>query len=565
MFLAGVLTGTSMPGAGGVTVCAKGAMTGGAAATQAQGNFGVNLKRCGYLGIVFQGASDQWTYLLIDEQGNARLEDATHLVGKDTWETVEALCAELDKSETELSVFAIGPAGENLVRFAGVVSDKGHCAMHNGVGAVMGSKKLKAVAVMRGKQRVAMSDRAKAKQIYDDFMEPVKANKTGIHYYGTLAGIQRNYESANLPVKNYTTNVWDIPEEQYAKFTGPYFHEHFEPRRVKVCWGCPNAHCQMMTITEGPYAGMEVEEPEYEQVSAFSANLGINEVGSVMMLGNLIDRLGMDTNEAGWVCGFVMECFDRGILTPEKTDGLEVRWGDVEATVELLHKIARREGIGDVLAQGVRLAARKIGAGAEEIGIYTLKGATPRGHDHRARWHEMFDHCVSESGALENSMISRIDFTLFGLPEKIHPYDPDMIAKAEAKMKGAMQLEDSAVTCRFNTNMNVDLLSQAISAVTGWDFTFDEGMQVGRRAVNTMRAFNIRQGLTADLDRPSPRYGSTPQDGLAQGQSIAPHFARMVQIYYERMGWDKNGKPLPETLQALGLTDVVSELWESEE
>jgi len=239
-------------------------------------------------------------------------------------------------------------------------------------------------------------------------------------------------------------------------------------------------------------------------------------------------------------------------------------WGNVEAARELLHKIAVREGIGDVLAEGVRRAVEKLGRGTEEIGIYTLKGGTPRGHDHRARWAEMLDTVLSESASHETSMLGSIDFEQFGLPSRLHPFDPDMMADFEVKLRGGMQLEDSAVTCRFNTGVNVSLLSEAIAAVTGWDFDREEGMEVGRRAVNVMRAFNIRNGLTADLERPSPRYGSTPKDGPAEDQNIAPHFEKMVQAYYEGMGWDAAGKPLPETLRALGLDKIASDLSESE-
>lgn len=564
MFLGGVLSGTLIPGSGGVTVCAKGPMTGGAAGTQAQGDFAAFLRRCGFLGVILSGASARWTYLLIDEDGEVQLRDAVHLVGKDTWDIVDALVADLGKKEREISVFSIGPAGENLVRWAGVVGNKGHAAMHNGIGAVMGSKRLKAVVVASGNTRVPVQDTRKLREISKRFMEPVKANKRGIHYYGTLNGVHNNYRAGNLPVKNYTTNVWDISEEQFETFSGPYLIEHFEPRRVRPCWACPNHHCMRMTITEGPYAGLVIEEPEYEQLSAFSANLGIDEVGSAAMLGNTVDRLGLDTNEAGWISGLVMECFDRGILTDEDTDGLHVTWGNAEAVRALLYRIARREGIGDVLAEGVRRAVEKIGRGAEEIGVYTLKGGTPRGHDHRARWSEMFDTVVSETGAHETSMFSGMNFEQFGLPAKLHPFDPDMIAEFEGQMRGGMQLEDSAVTCRFNTCVEVHLLTQAVSAVTGWDFGFDEGMAVGRRAIHTMRAFNIRSGLTSDMERPSTRYGSTPVDGPAEGQSIQPHFERMLRAYYERMGWDETGTPLPETLRAFGLEEVAEDLWGSE-
>ena len=559
MILAGPLSGTRIAGSGGVTVCALGAMTGGAASTQAQGSFGAFLKLAGLMGLVFQGAADEWTYLVIDNEGRANLKDAKHLLGKDTWETTDIIVEELGEKENNVSVMSIGPAGENMVRWASVMGDKGHAAAHNGVGAVMGSKKLKAVAIVRGRGKAPVADDKMLSQIAKALLEPVRAAKMGVHYYGTLNGVQGNYARGNLPVRNYTTNVWDIPEEQFDKFSGPYLHENFEPKRFNPCWACPNKHCQLLTITEGPYKGMEVEEPEYEQFSAFSANLGITEVGSVMMLANTVDRLGLDTNEAGWVCSCMMECYEKGILTKEDTQGLEMVWGDAEATKNFLTRIANRDGIGNTFAEGVRGAVQKIGKGAEDVGIYTMKGGTPRGHDHRGRWTEMFDTCVSESGALENTLMVA-DLTQFGLPADIDQFDPDMLAKAEGKMKGAMQFEDSMVTCRFNTRMDVKTLAEAVSAVTGWDFTFDEAMKVGLRAVNTMRAFNIRQGITADLDRPSKRYSSTPVDGPAAGKAIAPHFEKMVQDYYDTMGWDKAGKPLPETLLGLGLDTIVEDL-----
>jgi len=559
MFLAGVLTGTPIPGSGGITICTKGALTGGAAATQAQGIIGVNLKRCGYLGIIINGVSDRWTHLVIDEDGNARLENADHLLGKDTWDTVDMITGDLKKKENDVSILCIGPAGEKLVRWSGIVIDRGHAAMHNGVGAVMGSKKLKAVTITRGRHTVTVKETKKIQNITQNILKTVKAEKGGIFYYGTLNGVHRNYEAGTLPVKNYNTNIWDISEEQYAKFSGPYMHDNFQPKRVRPCWACPNKHCQMMTITEGPYKGMTFEEPEYEQMSALSSNLGINDVVSVIMLGDIIDRLGLDVNEAGWTCACVMECFEKGILTANDLDGLEMRWGNVEAVRQLIFKIAKREGIGDMLAEGVQRAVHIIGDGADSIGIYTLKSNTPRSHDHRARWHEMFDTCVSESGALESDLVSRNDITPFGVLDR-DPFDPDWVARAKAKTSGAMQLEDSAITCRFNTRMNVHLLTEAISAVMGWNFSFDEGIRVGRRAVNTMRAYNIRSGITGKNDRPSRRYASTPKDGPAKGQSIESHFDRMVNTYYTLMGWNEQGIPLPNTLRELDLETITSDL-----
>lgn len=559
--LGGPLSGTAIPGSGGINVSTKGAMTGGATSTQAQGVFGAYLRSCSLMGLVMQGVCDKWNYIVVDEDGSAEFRSAEHLVGKDTWETVDAVAKELGKEERDVSILSIGPAGEKFVRFAAIVVDKGHIAAHNGVGAVMGSKKLKAVAVVRGKNKVEVKDPARVSELAKAFLKPLINHPGSFHYYGTLMGIHSNLAIGNLPIKNYTTTKWSIPEEKLARFSGPYIMENYSPKHKRPCWACPNHHAEVMIIADGPYSGMEVEEPDYEQLACLGPNLGIEDVTSVMVLSNLVDRLGMDVNEIGWVLSCTMECYERGILTSKKTDGVEMTWGNVAAVKKMIEKIARREGIGDVLAEGVMRAVKMIGSGAEEVGIYTMKGTTPRGHDHRARLTEMFDHCVSESGALDNTPVG-INVTRYGLPKDLNPYafDPNSLVEIEVKMKGGMQFEDSLVTCRFNTNMNVNRLVEAVQAVTGWDFTVEEAMQAGLRAVNLMRVFNIKSGLTSELDWPSPRYGSAPVDGPAAGKTIMPYYERLLKSYYQRMGWDEKGRPLPETLKKLELDKIATEL-----
>lgn len=564
MILGGPLSGTAIPGSGGFNVSTKGPMTGGAASTQGQGVFGAYLRSCDLIGLVIHGACDKWTYLVVDEEGSGYFRSAEKLVGKDTWETVDRIARELSKKERDISVMAIGPAGENMVRFACIIADKGHTAAHNGVGAVMGSKKLKAIVVVRSRKEVAVKDKSTLSKLAKKFLKPIIDNPVSYHYYGTLPGFHKNFAIANLPVKNYTTSRWTISEDKLARFSGSYITENYSPKRKRPCWRCPHRHSTVMTIPEGDEAGREIEEPDYEQLAALSSNLGIDKITDVMLLANLIDRLGMDVNETGWVLSCVMECFDSEILNKNQTDGLEMIWGNVDAVKEMIFRISRREGIGAVLAEGVMRAVKKIGKGAEEIGIYTKKGATPRSHDHRARWTELFDHCLSESGALDSTPFVR-DITEFGLPADIDPYtyDPDMVVKMEVKIKGGMQFEDSLVTCRFNTAMNISLLVEAVRAVTSWDFTVDEAMKVGRRAVNLMRVFNHMNSITPDLSWPSIRYGSAPSDGPAEGISILTNFGRMLNSYYRAMGWDENGRPLPETLKQLSLEEVANDLWGS--
>ncbi len=339
-----------------------------------------------------------------------------------------------------------------------------------------------------------------------------------------------------------------------------YIRGHFEPKK-NPCWACQINHCHLMRVTQGPYAGEVVEEPEYEAFAAWGPVTGQTDVARTMVISNDVDRLGFDTNEAGWVVGMVMECYEKGLLTLEDTDGLDMHWGNADATRAILRRIAHRQGFGDILAEGVMRAAARLGGEVPNMAVHTMKGNSPRGHDHRTRWSEMFDTCVSNTGTIETSALVA-DRQQFGLPPTDELFSPEDVVALTARTKGSMQFEDSLGVCRFNTRTNMKLLVAGVRAATGWDLTFEEAMEMGRRAVNLMRVFNLRHGITADKDRPSPRYGSTPVDGPAKGVSILPHWGEMVHDYYEQMGWDReSGKPLPQTLQRLGLGHTVADIW----
>ena len=547
----GPLGGTRIGGSGTFSVVTKGALTNGATSVQANGLFGAYIKFAGYDGVIVQGASKRWLCLYINN-GKAELMEASHLLGKDTYETVDEIAKELGKKERQISVVSIGPAGEHLVRFAGVFAEKGHSASHNGPGAVMGSKKLKAIAAY-GTSRVDVRNKDKLAKVAEELYQNVKT------FTGTVGGVHRSYESVRgtLPVKNYLTNMWDISEDGIEGFSEEYIRKTFGSK-PNPCWACRLPHSTMMTIPEGPYKGMAVEEPEYEQLAAWGPVIDLKDIPSAVMLSGLTDRLGLENNEAGWLVGWVMECFQKGFLNKNDLDGLEIRWGDAEAVRQLLHMVAHRQGVGDLLAEGVMRASQKIGGEAAECAIYTAKGNTPRGHDHRTRWSEMFDTCTSNTGTLETGPTG----AYFGGAELQGPGYPMEVSTAIAETKGMMVFEDSLGVCRFNGRMNLVLESEAVSAVTGWDFSADEAKTVGLRAVNLMRAFNVRAGIKGELDRPSLRYGSTPVDGPSKGQNIMAHWDKMLRNYRRLMGWDEEtGKPRPKTLQNLGLEDVAKDLW----
>jgi aldehyde:ferredoxin oxidoreductase len=550
MFFTGPISGTKVSGSGIFSVITKGPMTNMAGTSQANGYFGAFLKFSGFDGIVVQGKAKKWLYLHIHD-GTAELHDASHLQGKDTWETENTIKKGLSRQS---SVYSIGPAGENLVRFACIAGDHGHVAGHNGMGAVMGSKKLKAIVAERCRKTVAIANPARmtkaAKALIDHAME---ANPT-MSKWGTADGYPILHRLGQLPVRNYTTSIWPDPE----RFSGEYLRTHFKAT-TSTCWACRMAHCRMTEVTEGPYTGFVGEEPEYEGLAAMSSAIGQTDPGATIMLGNQVDRLGMDINESGWLIGWLMECYQKGLLKKDDLDGIEMEWGNAEATLAMLNKIAHRHGSGNLWAEGVKRASEKIGGEAADCAVYTKKGASPRGHDHRARWSEMLDTCVSNTGTIEVG--PGVPFIPeFGQSPLQDPFDPVEVSTKNAEVSGRRIFEDSLIICIF-CELDLQMALDVLNAATSWDFDLREAVDVGRRAINQLRVFNFRHGLTKEVEAPSFRYASIPVDGPAKGKSVMPHWETMRSNYYQQMGWDADtGKPLPETLAKLGLGHIFKDL-----
>ena len=556
----GPLGGTAVNGSGTISVVTKGALTEGAASSQANGFLGAFMRLNGFDGLIIQGAAPRLTTLYIHD-GQAELRDATHLAGEDTWAMIDRFAEELGVRPNQLSVFGIGPAGENLVRFAAFIGDRGHVAGHNGTGAVLGSKRLKAIVVQRARGSVPVEQPETLREVAGQIF--FRKDEEGPYRWGTLRALKNAFEGHGaLPVKNYTTNVWDISPEELETWDGPYIQEHYAPERHS-CWACRFQHCAIMTVPEGPHQGFVGEEPEYEQYAAFGPIIDNVDSAEAFFLSNQCDRLGFENNEMGWLMGLVMECYEKGILTQEQLDGLDMRWGNTEAAYALMRKVAHRQGIGDLLAEGVMRAAQRIGGGAVEMAIHTMKGNSPRGHDHRARWTELFDTGVSDTGTMGIGVTMGIPpdtLAAMGAPRLPDTFNPEEVVTFFGKTVGAMLFEDSLGVCRINTRGDLVYLAKAVNAALGWDLTHQEALQAGRRAMNLFRAFNLRHGVGAELDRPSSRYGSTPVDGPSEGQAIGPHWDQMVARYYALVGWDERGVPKRETLEALCLGQVADDL-----
>jgi aldehyde:ferredoxin oxidoreductase len=333
---------------------------------------------------------------------------------------------------------------------------------------------------------------------------------------------------------------------------------HFEIRS-KPCFRCALAHVKEVTVTEGPYKGFVGEEPEYESLAAWGPQIGNTDLGAVVMLTREADRLGMDCNEASWSIGWAMECFEKGIFDINTTGGLALTWGNVEAVRELLTRISRREGyLGGLLAEGVMKAATKVGGEAADRAVHTLKGVTPRSHDHRGRWVEFFDTCLTNTSTIE-STAGGIHPEMVDLPPLTDSFSHEQVSTLNARFNGIRQFDDCLGTCRF-ASPHPKLVLECFNAVTGWNWNINDAFSVGRRVVNLLRVFNLRHGMKVENERPSRRYGSVPVDGPCQGKDIMEKWPWMVENYYTLMGWDaKAGKPLPETLEKLGLKELIKD------
>jgi len=555
----GPFAGMPVWGSGGLTVITRGALTNGATSTQANGFFGANLKYSGYDAIVLQGESPGWVYLYIHDDV-VELRDATHLLGKDTWETQQALEEETGFSGHRLSVYTSGIAGENKVRFSAIHGDYGHVASKNGVGAVMGAKKVKAVAIVRGSKALPVHDPKGLYNIADQIGNELRTDPTtkGLYSHGTLWGVRNLSKLGVLPIKNYTTNEW--PEDvDTDKWEANALRDGFD-HRGHQCSACGMHHCHQHVIAEGKYKGTIVDEPEYEGWSGCGWAIGCTDPQAVSWLNTQVDRACVDVNEFGWLIGWVMECYEKGYITKEQLGGIEAKWGDAEAANAILQMTIRREGFGDVLAEGVKRASEHVGGEAADCAVYTMKGSSPRGHDHRGRWEEMLDTALGSTGTLESGqMVSPQEL---GLPARINPFDPDAVARLVAGMLGRRHFEDSLGSCIFTTRATLENLTQALNAATGWDYSPDEAMRFGRRTACLLRAFNVRCGIGPELEKPSKRYGSRPVNGPAKDHDVSEHWEQMVAAWYERVGYDrKTGNPKADLLKSLGLENVAKDIW----
>jgi len=563
IFMTGPLAGTASASASRYSAVAKSPLTGIWGHANSGGSFGPALKRSGYDGIIFQGISPKPVYLSIDE-GMPELRDATHLWGKAVPETEDLIRQGSDKPFT---IASIGPAGENLVRFAGIMNNTHRAAGRCGLGAVMGSKLLKAVACA-GKIPIRLANeepfRRDAKRQIELLNESML--KVGFEAFGTNMVSDMVNARGGYPTRNWQAGVFDGIEE----LNGQALTDKVLTSRVH-CFACPISCGRGSEIREGVWKGHKGEGPEYETVNTLGALCGVSDMNAVTMANYLCNEYGLDTISTGSTIAFAMECYERGILTKEQTGGLALQFGDAPLVVELVEKIAKREGIGDLLAEGTKRISQKLGRGSEAFAM-NVKGLELPAYDPRAAKICGLGYVTANRGGDHiTGYIEGPTFidTPFLLVEDSKIEDLFVANPREAKvlvdMENALSMFDAIGGCKFmGILLKAEDFIDLITNATGWEMSVDEFRKSGERIYNLIRAYCVREGVTREADTLPSRLMEEPlPEGPAEGMVIDRDTLEMMKdAYYEFRGWDKEtGIPTREKLRELGLEDLIEELW----
>ncbi|MEM3522197.1 MAG: aldehyde ferredoxin oxidoreductase family protein [Candidatus Bathyarchaeia archaeon] len=568
IFSVGPITGMFWPTPSRYTVAAKSPLTGALGYANSAGHFGPELKYAGYDMIIIKGSSKDPVYLSIMDD-HVELKPANHLWGKNVWEVEDILIEEL--GDPEVKIASIGQAGENLVKYACVINDFHRAAGRTGMGAVMGSKKLKAIAV-RGTKRVKVANPEKLYELASwAFKEAGYGPKTEwFRKWGTPALIASKNIRGDLPAKNH----------QLAHF--PWADEiSGETIRIKyliaekACFGCP-VHCSRFTMVNyGPYAGTKGEGPEYETLDAFGPMCWNPDFGTIAKANTMCNQYGLDTMSTGVSIAFAMECYEKGILTKEELGDIDLSWGNTDAIIKLVEMITKREGIGNILAEGVKRASEIIGKGSEKYAMH-VKGLEISAQDGRAQKSMAIAHAASVRGADHLRHCAFYDEVGFedAIAEKFgKQYLPEMADRLAVKYKGFMAKEtedfaimvDSLPLCVSGGSYWPPVLwwedvAKIYQAVTGIKSTEKDLRIVAERVVNLKRAYNIRLCLDRRHDTLPTRFLEEPApDGPCKGQTV--DLKTLLDDYYKHRGWDIETGLIPESkLKELGLDYVAKEL-----
>lgn len=596
-FCSGLLTGTGAYFSGRYMVVGKSPLTGGWGDANSGGFFSAELKKAGYDAVFVTGASDKPVYLsIVDEKVD--ILDAARLWGKDVIETEEAIKQETH--DARIRIASIGVSGEKRSFISGIVTDSGRIAGRSGLGAVMGSKNLKAVAV-KGTKKVPVAHPDAMKEINGIFLEEYKKSKLPDRFFGThmkfgalmtnflsRLGVQagaplpsmireafRAYGTTSLtvmgamtgdsPIKNWGgAALVDFPVSQIDKLADKVLDKH--RKRRYSCQACPLGCGAMMNIENGCYQGTEGHRPEYETLSAFGSLLLHDDLDSIIAMNEMCNRAGIDTISTGGTLAFAIECFENGIVDEKATGGLKLGWGKSQEIAKLTEMIINRDGIGDILADGVKRAAEKIGKGSEKFAVHAGGQELPM-HDPRLdQGFGIAYPCEPTPG--RHTISSFMYGPVMGVDkqfpkiEKMLSQEQDKEAKNVIWYTGGslfMQLVNSSGLCQFGPLTSSLPLVEYLNFATGWDLSADEYLTIGERILNLRKAFSIREGIRPDDTKLHYRAAGSPPLSKGPIKGITVDTDTLAKSFYSLVGWDlETGGPTKEKLEALGIDELFS-------
>jgi aldehyde:ferredoxin oxidoreductase len=549
IFMSGFFLGTALPATPKLSVCAKQAATGIWNESTVGGHWPAEFRLTGWDGMILTGKASSPVTLVITED-SVEIRDAERLWGLDTEKTDHALRAEHGEG---WRFGMIGPAGEKLAAIAGIIFDppNNRIAARGGIGAVMGSKNLKAIAV-RGKKRPPIARKDLMTQLLKEQGPTIKENTQGLYNFGTSGGVEAVEMFGDLPIKNWQLGSW---KENAKKISGQTMQPEYLDHHY-ACYACPIRCGKIYKIPDHNVIG---HGPEYESIAMLGSNCLNDDPHYLVQACHICDLYGMDTMSAGHAVSFTMEAFERGILS-EKETGFKVEWGG-PSVLKLLHLIGKREGIGDLLANGIRHAARTIGKGAEEMAV-EVKGLEIAGHDPRGHVGMSLNYATANRGGchlegLTYFLDRGIPAPDFGFTTPPDPHNSEDKPPIVVTMQNYLSVFNCLALCKFLFvgRVGPKILAQWYEAVTGRESSMEEIMTTGERIYNLKRCFNVRMGISRKDDVLPPRmYSGAKPDGRAAG--VVANLGKMLHEYYKLRGWNEFGIPLRSKLEELGIADL---------
>lgn len=548
----GPVSGTMFPtGGNGHAFIAKSPETYAIGEAVSHGTFGAELKRAGYDAVILTGKAEKPVYLWIDDD-SVQLLDAAHLMGKSPSETEDAIKEDL--GDYYVRVASIGLAGEKLSRIACIINEKTRAAGRTGLGAVMGSKNLKAIAV-RGTHDIQVAKPDEFMDMVKDFHERMKGPATQKYRtLGTVENVLINNNLQCMPTRNYNNAHF----EQAEKVSGEEINEKYVSKII-ACNSCPMRCEHEVVVNEGPYKGT-MARMEYEALWALGPNCGVSKLDVIIKAAEICNYYGMDAQSAGVIVGFTMDCYENGILKKTHLGIAEAEFGNEEALIQLLEKIGKREGIGDVLAEGVRIAAEKIGKGAAKLAQH-IKGLEVTGYDVRCLKTAALAYAVSFRGADHN----RSNAYVIDMQGKVNRLKAEKgRGKLVKDMEDTYALIDSLIVCKNSRGTyykEMEDMARVYSSVTGYNMKPADAKTAGERINTLARIINIREGLSRKDDTLpwKAMNAPIPDDGPAKGAVVTQEdLDLLLDDYYTSRGWTLGGEPTTKTLKRLGLGDTLS-------